>query len=120
MPNGSTQGIEERKQRTLEAWVNNPTLTFEEIAKLAGVSDKTFWRYRQDENYMKQYQKMCQARFRRLEAKAIQKLEEQLDEGNFQAVKYTLDSLGYKPTDKVEANVDAPITITVGFKEDKT
>jgi hypothetical protein len=37
-----------------------------------------------------------------MEAKAIELLNEQLDYKNWNAIKYVLDGLGYKPTDKVE------------------
>ena len=103
---GSTQNLDARKKRLLEAWVDNPTLSFAKIAAMANVSETTFWRYRQDPQFMETYKKMCQARFKELEAKAVAKVGEQIDEGNFQAVKYVLDSLGYKPKEKIEANVE--------------
>lgn len=117
MPNGSTQTYEDRQNRTLEVWVNNPTATFEQIAAMANISDKTFWRYRKDPAFMARYKELCQARFKQLEAKAIHKLDKQLDEDNFQAIKYVLDGLGYKPTEKIDANVDSELTITVNIEE---
>ena len=119
MPNGSKQGLEERRQNALRVWVDNPLATFEEIGKKAGISDKTFWRYRQDPEFMAEYKKMCQSRFAALEGKAVAKLEKQVDEDNFQAIKYVLDATGYKPTDKIDASIDSVITIKVGFKEDE-
>lgn len=107
------QSLEERKQKALEAWVNNPTKTFEEIAEIAGVSDKTFWRYRQDEAFMERYREMCQARFKSMEAKAIDLLNEQLDYKNWNAIKYVLDGLGYKPTDKVEQVSETTIKVSL-------
>ena len=36
------------------------------------------------------------------------------DEGDFKASKYILDSLGYAPTTKIEADVSNDIFITIG------
>lgn len=38
-------------------------------------------------------------------------------EGNFQAVKYMLDNLGYKPVEKMEAKVDATSNIVIEIEE---
>ena len=103
----------ERQRRVIDAWCANPLLPYPQIAKLAGVSDVTFWRYRQDENFMKMYHEACEKRFKSLESKALEALEAHLEQGNFQAVKYILDGLGYKATEKVEANVYTDVTINI-------
>lgn len=113
MPHGSTGTIEDRKRRTLEIWVDNPTLKLEDIAKMARISDKTFYRYRQDKEFMEEYHRMCQDRFKNLEAKAISKLEEQLDNGNFSAVKYVLDGQGYLPNQKIDINTPTVIQVSI-------
>lgn len=116
MVNGQT--IEARKQRVLEAWVNNPLKTYVEIAELAGVSEITFRRYRADEKFMEDYHQLCKQRFQSMEALAVQKLEEKLVIGDWQAVKYLLDGTGYKPTDKQEIKVDDGLTIKIEVDED--
>lgn len=108
-----TRSIDERKRFALQVWVDNPLLSFEEIAKKAGIGDKTFYRYRQDEEFMAEYKRMCQERFKSLEAKAVNLLDEQLNNKNWNAIKYTLDSLGYKPTDKVEQVSETTIIVSV-------
>lgn len=113
MPHGSKQGIEERKQNCLKVWADNPLLSYEEIAKKAGVSDKTFYRYRQDAEFMKQYREICQQRFKELESKAVELLNEQLDCRNWNAIKFTLENLGYKPTEKVEQVNETTIKVSV-------
>ena len=40
-------------------------------------------------------------------------------EGCFQENKYILDNLGYKPVDKVEAEVNSTISITIGDDEEE-
>ncbi len=105
-----------RMQRVLEVWVDNPTCTDREIAALAGVGERTFSRYKTDAEFMAKYHEMCEKRFKSLEGKAIEKLKEHIDGGLWQAVKYVLDSSGYKPTEKVDANVNGTqdVNITIG------
>jgi uncharacterized protein (DUF2384 family) len=114
MPQGN-QTKEARMERTLETWLAMPLATFEEIAAASGVSDKTFYRYRQDASFMAEYSRRQKQRFAALEGKAIALLEEQMENRNWNAIKYTLDGTGYKPTDKVEVQ---QTTISVSIDEE--
>ena len=109
--------LEDRQRRVLEAWIQNPKKTYPEIAEIGGVSDATFYRYRQDPEFMARYHAMCNKRFKSMEALAIQALKEQMKDGNFQAVKYLLDGLGYKPTEKIDANVSADQNVVITIEE---
>lgn len=115
---GARQDLKARQQRTLEAWVNNPLSSYPDIAKIAGIDVTTFWRYRQDPDFMEKYHEMCKNRFNSFEAAAMEQLKFHLDAGNWQAVKYILDSLGYKPTDKVKANIDTALNLHIGVTDD--
>lgn len=115
MPQGK-QSKDIRMERVLEVWLNNPFATFKQIADEAGVSVPAFQRYRKDEAFMEEYHKRQKARFSALEGKAIAQLENKLDDGEWRAIQYTLDGLGYKATDKVEAK--AELTYTVGFEDE--
>lgn len=104
----------QRKKKCLEIWVNNPLLSYEEIAEMSGITTMTFWRYRQDDEFMEEYKKLCQQRFKAMEAKAVELMKEQMDKGNWQAIKYCLDANGYKPEEKVKATVEATtINLTI-------
>lgn len=116
MPQG-TQTKDDRMKRTLEVWLANPIARFEDIAAAAGISDKTFWRYRQDADFMAEYHEQLKKRFSSLEGKAVAQLENKLDDGDWRAIQYTLDGLGYKATDKVEMDNKTIISINVGDDE---
>ena len=118
MAGGNKTSREERRRKALETWVNNPLMSYEQIAEAAGISFTTFYRYRQDEEFMADYKKECQKRFNALEAKAVKLMEKQMDDGNWQAVKYCLDATGYKPEEKIKANVEAATTINLTINED--
>mgnify|MGYP002524590954 CR=1 FL=1 len=70
--------MENRMENVLTVWLENPLLTFEEIADKAHVGSSTFWRYRQNPEYMAEYHKRCRERFSGLEAKAIEVLDNKL------------------------------------------
>ena len=57
--------------------------------------------------------------FNALEAKAVKLMEKQMDDGNWHAVKYCLDANGYKPEEKIKANVEAATTINLTINEDE-
>lgn len=118
MAGGVKTDLAQRQRKCLENWVDNPLLSYEEIAKMSGVSFTTFYRYRQDPDFMAEYKRMCQARFKALEAKAVRLMEEQMNNGNWQAVKYCLDATGYKPEEKVSAKVDTTTIINLTIDGD--
>ena len=103
----------ERKRQILKYWVFNPHLTYEQICKDMKISGKTFYTWRQQPQFMDQYHKLCQGRFKTLQAIAVQKLGEQVIEGNFSAVKYVLDNQGYNATQKIETNSPTVINVTI-------
>lgn len=106
----------ERMDRVLEVWVANPLMPLEQVARTAGVGDRTFYRYRQDPAFMDRYHEACKEKFKSMEGLAMQKLRDAVEDGNWNAVKYILDGMGYKPTEKVDANVNGTqdINITIG------
>ena len=59
MAGGNKTSKEERRRKALETWVNNPLMSYEQIAEAAGISFTTFYRYRQDEDFMADYKKEC-------------------------------------------------------------
>jgi hypothetical protein len=64
--------------------------------------------------FMEYYHTLCQSRFKELESLAIQQLEANVRKGNMKAIEYALDYLGYHATQKVEADINTDINITIG------
>lgn len=101
-----------RMDKCLQVWLDNPTIPLDTVADMAGVGRKTFWRYRQDESFMAKYKEEQKKRFAALEGKAVALLDKQMDDGNWNAIKYVLDGNGYKPTEKLDVSANN-ITITI-------
>ena len=104
----------ERMDRVLEVWVSNPMASENKLAELSGVSRPTIQRYKRDKEFMEKYHEMCRQRFNSFESMAVEKLREALETGNWQAVKYVLDSLDYGGKQKVDANVNTDVNISIG------
>lgn len=62
------------------------------------------------------YKELCQQKYKELESVAMNKLGEMAAAGNWNAVKYILDGVGYKPEDKTKVSVeaDSAINLTIG------
>lgn len=112
MPQGKQTKVD-RMERTLEVWLANPLDTFEQIAEKAGVSERTMYRYRSDPAFMAEYSRRQKERFASLEGKAVAQLERKLNEGEWKAIQYTLDGLGYKATEKVDVDTNANFVINI-------
>lgn len=104
---------EQRMEIALQTWVDNPLLPLDEVAHLANISAKTFYRYRQEPQFMEEYHRRCQARFKSLEGKAVELLDEQLNIKNWNAIKFALENMGYKPTEKIEQVNETTIKVSV-------
>lgn len=115
MFNAPDDDTEARMIIALETWLNNPLMRLDMVAKEAGIERTTFYRYRQNPLFMEEYRRRQRERFAAMEGKAIELLDEELNNKNWNAIKYTLDGLGYKPTDKVEIT---ETTIKVDIDED--
>lgn len=91
-----------------------PDRTQESIAEEVGVTSKTIWKWKNEfPEFMEYYHSLCVDRFKDLEGLAIKQLEANVRKGNMKAIEYALDYLGYKATQKVEAELTNDITINV-------
>ena len=102
-----------RQDLVLECWLENPRLTFREIAEKCGISEDTFLRYRQDPDFMEKYHQRCLQRWKQLEALALENLQDKLNEEDWQATKYALDGLNYGGKTAIEVSTPQAITIKI-------
>ena len=71
------------------------------------------WYSRNTQGFRDNYDALMKLTFAQLEAPAISALGDLVEERNFHAVKYVLDNRGYKPVEKVEANISTDIVINI-------
>lgn len=83
-------------------------MTLTMVASEVGISRDTLHRWRNDTPEFKEaLDKAIKERWKSAESLAVNTMINAAAEGNIQAARYMLDSLGYKPTEKIEAKVDA-------------
>ena len=89
-------------------------MTLTMVASEVGVSRDTLHRWRKETpEFQEALDKSIKQRWKDAEALAVNTMIAQAQEGNVQAAKYMLDSLGYKPTEKIEAVVSTDIVINI-------
>ena len=102
------------KQKALaELMVLKPELTNVQYAEEIGIDPKTLYKWKKTDEFQDYLHTCCQDKFKDLEQLAITKLKENIAKGNQKAIEYSLDYLGYKATQKVEAELTNDITITI-------
>lgn len=102
------------KQKALaELMILKPELTNVEYAKEINIDPKTLYKWKKTDEFQAYIAELCKDKFKELEKLAIEKLRDNISKGNQKAIEYTLDYLGYKATQKVEAELSNDISITI-------
>lgn len=98
----------------IEVMLANPTMSNEKLAEIVGVNRNTIsdWK-RYNKEFKEEYQKRLKEIWEDSESIAVKTMRNLAEQGNFQASKYILDSLGYAPAQKVEASVSTDININI-------
>ena len=99
--------LNNKQIKAIELLVYSPYMTQQMVAKECGVHRETLRRWKEDEEFKTELKKGIEKRWEEAEAMAVNGMIALASEGNFQAIRYMLDNLGYKPADKIEAKVDA-------------
>ena len=103
-----------KKLELLEAMLSNPRMSDVRLAELLNLNNKTVGKWRKEPDFQEEMKKRLQEQWKSAEILAQKKMIELAEEGCFQANKYILDSLGYAPAQKIEADVSTDINITIG------
>ena len=106
--------LNNKQMKALELLIYSPYMTQNLIAQEVGVHRETIRRWREENPEFKEaLQKGIQNRWKGAEAMAVNGMIALASEGNFQAIKYMLDNLGYKPVEKIEADISTDINIVI-------
>lgn len=104
----------------LEAMLAHPMMPDTKLAELLNLNNKTVGKWRKEPEFQDELKKRLAEQWKNAERLAQKKMIELADEGNFQANKYILDSLGYAPTQRIEADVKNDIVISIGWDEQES
>lgn len=97
----------------LEMMLANPMMSDVKLAQALGINNKTVGKWRKEPEFQAEMKKRLAEQWKDAESLAQRKMIELAAEGNFQANKYILDSLGYAPAQRVEATVSQDVIINI-------
>ena len=102
-----------RQYALIEAMLANPSASYEALAEIVGCNRNTITVWRKNEEFKEEYNKRLKEMWQDSEAIAANTMINLATKGDFKASKYILDSLGYAPTQKIEADLHTDINILI-------
>ena len=102
-----------RQMDFIEFMIANPLKTAKELCKEFKLSNNTYSTWRKQPKFKEYLSKRLQEKWKDDELMAQATIEQLARDGDFKAAKYILDSLGYAPVQKIQAEVQNSITINV-------
>jgi hypothetical protein len=97
----------------LEAMLAYPALSDVKLGELLDLNNKTVGKWRKEPEFQEELKKRLAEQWKDAERLAQRKMIELANDGCFQANKYILDSIGYAPATKIEADVKNDIIINI-------
>lgn len=107
--------LDSKMNHVLETWLENPLLRYDEVAEKAGISVRAFYDYRQNPEFVAEYNRRCDEWFGSLKCKAIEVIGNAIEDGDVKAAQWLADRVGYAPKTQVE--VSTPNTVKISITE---
>lgn len=99
--------LKARQLKLIEALLANPMMPDTEIALQIGINRNTVRVWKQNPEFQEELKKRLNEQWNDSERMAVHTMQMLASEGDFKASKYILDSLGYAPAQKIEADVNS-------------
>ena len=105
--------LKPKQKKLAELMACQPDMTNEQYADEVGINPCTVYAWKKTKDFQDYLHECCKDEFKGLEQLAIRKLKENCKKGNQKSIEYILDYLGYKATEKIEADLNTDITINI-------
>lgn len=106
--------LKPRQLQLVEALLANPMLSDVQIAKELGINNKTVGVWKKLPEFQEEMRKRLADKWKDAERTAQATMIQLAKDGDFKASKYILDSLGYAPAQRIEADIHSTdINITI-------
>lgn len=105
--------LKPKQKALIEAIITYPDANYRELAEIVGINKDTVTAWKRLPQFQEELDKRIKEIWKSSEALAVQNMRKLAGEGHFQANKYILDSLGYAPAQKIEADINTDICINV-------
>lgn len=97
----------------LEAMLAHPAMSDVKLGQLLNLNNKTVGKWRKEPEFQEELKRRLQEQWKGAESIAQRTMIDLASDGDFKASKYILDSLGYAPTQRIEADVNTDIVINI-------
>lgn len=97
----------------MEELLASPMVSDVELAKRLGVNNNTIGKWKKMPEFQEEYRRRLREKWEDAERAAMESMISLAREGDFKASKYILDSLGYAPKQKIEADVNRNINVII-------
>lgn len=102
-----------KRLELLEAMLAHPKLSDVKLGELLELNNKTVGKWRKEPEFQEEMKRRLQEQWKDAERLAQKRMIELADGGCFQANKYILDSLNYAPAQRIEAEINTEINISI-------
>lgn len=106
--------LKPKQKALIEAIISNPNLPHTELAELVGINRNTITTWKRLPEFQAALAERIKEVWKDSEVIAVATMRKLATDGDFKASKYILDSLGYAPTQKIEADLNTDIIINIG------
>ena len=110
--------LKPRQFELIEAMLANPMIPDTELAKQLNINRNTVREWKKKPEFQEEIKNRLKEKWEDSERLAVETMQSLAREGDFKASKYILDSLGYAPAQKLEANVKGALEINIDIDED--
>lgn len=108
-----TMALKAKQIELVEAMIAHPMMSDVKLGELLSLNNKTVGKWRKLPEVQDELRNRLNEQWKGAERLAQKQMIELAMEGNFNANKYILDSLGYAPAQKIEAEVSNDIHINI-------
>lgn len=105
--------LTKRQKNLIEYMLAHPEKPETVCAKECEVPNSTYFDWKKKGEFTEELDRRLREQWKDAERLAVDRMIGMAAEGCFQANKYILDNLGYKPTERIEASVSTEINITI-------
>ena len=111
--NMANNTLKPRQYKLIEAMLANPMLPDTKLAEELGINRNTIREWKKKPEFQAELKARLSEQWQDSERMAVDVMQSLAREGSFQATKYILDSLGYAPAQRIEAEVRNDININI-------
>lgn len=102
-----------RQKNLIEFMLANPSLPETVCARECGVPNSTYFAWKQKGEFTAELDRRIKEQWKDSERIAVDTMVTLCKDGEYAAAKYILDNLGYKPAEKIQAEIKQDINITI-------